>query len=294
MFYQGAKLEQLVTLLTQHSPQEELNPVGSENFATYRVSAPRERTPALDEPAIIIVGQGKKNCYVGDRKYVYDRGRVIIVFYPMPVEAEFVDVGPDRPFLAAGVRIDLGRLADIMLKIERIDGVPARSAASDPSGLFTAPLDDRLLDATIRLVELADKPRDMAVLEEPIIDEIYYRVLTGERGEELRALVQQRGEIQRISRAVEHIHANLDKPVSVEELAQMVHMGRTSFYESFRDVMHMSPLQYAKSVKLDRANTLIRGGKKASETAYLVGYNSPAQFSREYKRYFGYAPSAAH
>jgi len=109
---------------------------------------------------------------------------------------------------------------------------------------------------------------------------------------ELRYLLQQRGEIQRISKAVGYIHQNLDKPVSVEGLAEMVHMGQTSFYENFKKVMHVSPLQYAKSVKLHRAQTLIQEGKKANEAGYLVGYNSPAQFSREYKRHFGFAPSA--
>jgi AraC-like DNA-binding protein len=104
--------------------------------------------------------------------------------------------------------------------------------------------------------------------------------------------LQQRGEIQRIAKAVEYIHQHLDEPVSVEELAEMVYMSRTSFYETFRDVMHLSPLQYAKSVKLHRAQMLIREGKRASEAGYLVGYNCPSQFSREYKRHFGYAPSA--
>ena len=33
-------------------------------------------------------------------------------------------------------------------------------------------------------------------------------------------------------------------------------------------------------------------GKNASEAGYMVGYNSPAQFSRGRKRYFGYTPSA--
>ena len=79
--------------------------------------------------------------------------------------------------------------------------------------------------------------------------------------------------------------------MSVENLAEMVHMSRTSFYENFREVMHVSPLQYAKSVKLVKAQTLIKAGKNASEAGYLVGYNSPAQFSREYKRHFGFSPS---
>lgn len=87
--------------------------------------------------------------------------------------------------------------------------------------------------------------------------------------------------------AVTYIHQNQDKPVSVERLAEIVHMGQTSFYENFRKVMHVSPLQYAKSVKLNRAQALIKEGKQANEAGYLVGYNSPAQFSREYKRHFG-------
>ena len=108
----------------------------------------------------------------------------------------------------------------------------------------------------------------------------------------MRTLLQQREQIQRISKAVEYIHQNLDKPVSVETLADLVYMSKTKFYEDFRAVMHISPLQYAKSVKLHKAQALIREGKKANEAGYLVGYNSPAQFSREYKRHFGFAPSA--
>jgi AraC-like DNA-binding protein len=91
---------------------------------------------------------------------------------------------------------------------------------------------------------------------------------------------------------MEHIRQNLDKPVSVDELANMVHMSRPSLYENFRAVMHISPLQYAKSVQLDRAHTLIKEGKKANEAGYLVGYNNPAPFSREYKRHFGFSPCA--
>jgi AraC-like DNA-binding protein len=85
---------------------------------------------------------------------------------------------------------------------------------------------------------------------------------------------------------------HLDKPVSVGQLAEMVNMGQSTFYESFRNVMHVSPLQYAKSVKLHRAQMLIQEGKKANEAAYLVEYNNPAQFNREYRRHFGFSPSA--
>jgi AraC-like DNA-binding protein len=228
---------------------------------------------------------------VGDHNYDYCAGNVLVMFYPMPVEAEIVEASPARPFLVAGVVMDLGRMSDILLRMDRIDGSPARPVAADPSGMFSTPLTDVLLDPFVRLFESLDNPRDAAMLGDAFVDEIYYRLLSGERGGELRFLLQQRGEIQRISKAVQHIHQNLDKSVSVEQLADLVHMSRTSFFENFRQVMHVSPLQYAKSIKLDRAQSLIREGRNASEAGYLVGYNSPAQFSREYKRHFGYSPS---
>jgi len=292
MAYQINKLEKLVGLLEQHTPQEGVHETSIESLGTFKASTTYARSPTVDEPAIVIVGQGIKYCYVGNKKYDYSAGNSLIMFFPMPLEIEIVEASPDKPFLAAGVRIDLGRLADVLLRIERVDGAAAKPISTDPSGIFSAPLNDNLLDSTIRLLESLANPRDAAILGELIVDEIYYRILCDERGGDLRILLQQRGQIQRIAKAVEYIHQNLDKPVSVEKLAEMVYMSRTSFYENFRDVMHLSPLQYAKSVKLVKAQTLIQEGKNASEAGYLVGYNSPAQFSREYKRHFGFAPSA--
>jgi AraC-like DNA-binding protein len=236
--------------------------------------------------------QGRKFCYTGDRKYDYVPGNAAVLFYPMAVEYEIVQASPEVPFLAAGVLIDLGRMAEVLLRLDQIEGAAPKPVSVDPSGISSIPLSDNLLDPFVRLFESLDNPRDAAMLGDSIVDEIYYRLLCDERGGELRFLLQQRGQIQLIAKAVAHIHQNVDKPVSVDELANMVHMSRPTFYENFRAVMHISPLQYAKSVKLGRAQTLIREGRRANEAGYLVGYNSPAQFSREYKRHFGFAPSA--
>ena len=216
----------------------------------------------------------------------------MVTLYPMSVEYEIADASPDKPYLLAGIMIDLGRLANVLLQIDHIDGSSPRPVSGNPSGIFSVPLRDTLLDPFSRLFTALSVPQEIAFLGESIIDEIYFRLLSNERGGELRYLLQQRGEIQRIAQAVTYIHRNLEKPVSVERLAEMVHMGQTSFYENFKNVMHVSPLQYAKSLKLDRAQLLIKEGKQANEAGYLVGYNSPAQFSREYKRHFGFAPSA--
>jgi AraC-like DNA-binding protein len=292
MTCQIEKLDRFVNLVQQHCPQEGGNLTSITDFATFKASTTQRKSPVIDVSALFVVGQGRKNCYVGNRVYEYNAGNAVMMFYPMAVQTEIVKASPDKPFLAAGIRLDLGRMADVLLRIERVEGPAVNANTPDPSGVLSAPVDDLLLDPMIRILESLASPTDAAMLGDSIVDEIHYRILRGDRGNDLRILLQQRGHIQRISKAVEYIHENLDKPVSVEQLAEVVHMGRTSFYENFKDVMHLSPLQYAKSVKLHKAQTLIKEGKNASEAAYLVGYNSPAQFSREYKRHYGFAPSA--
>ena len=292
MSYQQDKFEAFVDLAIQNSPQEELNFTCIENFGTLKSSMPKVRHPTCDPPVIFIIAQGKKSCFAGDQKHDFSVGDVLVLFHPMAMETEIVEASIDEPFLAAGVAMDLDRMANVLMRIDRIEGVAAKPASINPSNIFALSLSDNLLDPFIRLFKLLPNPRDAMMLADSILDEIYYRLLCGERGDELRFLLQQRGEVQRISKAVAYIHQNLDKAISVETLATMVHMGQTTFYENFRNVMHLSPLQYAKSVKLYEAQKLIKGGKNVSEAGYLVGYNSPAQFSREYKRHFGFAPSA--
>ena len=292
MTYQQDKIDQFVRLMAQYSPHENLNYSIIENFGTLKASMPVKRHPTCDPPAIFIIGQGSKTCFVGGKQYDFNVGDVLVLFHPMAMETEIVQASPEKPFLAAGVALDLGRLANVLMRIDQIDGIVAKPNAINPSNILSIPLSDNLLDPFIRLFKLLSNPRDAQMLADSIMDEIYYRLLSDGRGGELRFLLQQRGEIQRISKAVDYIHQNLDKPVSVEQLAAMVHMGKTTFYENFKNVMHLSPLQYAKSVKLHEAQKLLREGSNVSTASLLVGYNSPAQFSREYKRHFGFAPSA--
>ena len=292
MIYRSSKFEQFVCLLEEHAPSDGIHRSRIGNFGALRMSEPHAKACTVYEPLLIIVGQGEKYCYVGNQKYDYSAGRILTMFLPMPVQTEVVKATPENPFLAALLAIDLGRLADVLLRIERVDGVSTKPVTSSPSGVFSAPLSEALLDSFIRLFGAVGSQREASVLGELIVDEIYFRLLCDEQGGDLRTLLQQRGQIQRIAKAVAHIHENLDKPISVGQLAGLVHMSRTTFHESFRTVMHVSPLQYAKSMKLLKAQTFIQGGKNASEAGYLVGYKSPAQFSREYKRHFGYAPSS--
>jgi AraC-like DNA-binding protein len=292
MAYLTEEHEAFIKQLDKHGPEEGFNTTYLDTAAVIRESESHAKVRTVYEPFLVMVGKGEKICYVGEQAYEYGPGSGLVVLLPMPVQTEIIGATPDNPFLAAVIALNLDRMSDMLLKMERADGYHSQPAAEESSGIFSMSLTDELIRPVMRLFEALESPRDTAILSELIMDEIHYRLLCHERGQALRVLLQQRGQVSRITRAVDHIHQNLDQPVSVEKLADLVHMSRTTFHEHFRAVMHVSPLQYAKSMKLFQAQQFIREGKNASEAGYMVGYNSPAQFSREYKRHFGYAPSA--
>jgi len=77
----------------------------------------------------------------------------------------------------------------------------------------------------------------------------------------------------------------------VEELAQIASMGVSTLHHHFRALTAMSPLQYQKQLRLQSArNLMLNNGLDAASAAFEVGYESPTQFNREYKRFFGQPP----
>ena len=287
----SAQMAEFVALLERHTPHEGLNWTSLPSVGAYRQSKPDEEHSAVYEPALLILAQGKKICYVDGHAYDYSAGRYLCLFLPMPVEVAVVEATPAKPLLMAGIRMDLLRIANLLLKMDRVKPPAAKAVLSSASAILAEPLTPALLDALIRLFRMLDKPVECAVLGNAILDEIYFRLLLQDHSGALRHALNDRGQVQQIAKAVEHLHHNLQKVVSVDELADIAHMSTSGFRKTFKEVMHLPPLQYAKALKLDRAHTLLKEGKNASEAGYLVGYNSPAQFSREYKRHFGIAPS---
>ena len=286
------KTSEFISLLERHTPQEGLHQTSVNNLFTVRSTHSKQRHPEIFPPAIAIGAQGRKMIYLEGKRYEYSAGNMLALFVPMALECAVVEATPDKPLLAAGIIIDLNRITNMILKMERFERPATKPEDDDTSGIFSAPLKDNLLDATIRLLRTLDNPSEAAILSQSIIDEIYFRILSEEQGGRLKYLLQQRGQIQQISKAVEYVHQNLDQPVSVDEMADIVNMSSSGFHKKFKQVMHLSPLQYAKSIKLNRAQTYIMDGKSVTEASYMVGYNNLAQFSREYKRHFGFVPSA--
>ena len=205
----------------------------------------------------------------------------------MPFECE-TEVGPHGPLLAVSISVDLAVLSELLMKTDR---KPAPPAESDTYAMYSTPLDLALSEATVRLLESLACPTEAQILGPQIMREITYRVLRGARGGSLRALIAMNGRVSRVQRALERMHADYAQEFDVASLAEDSGMSVSAFHHNFKAVTATSPLQYIKTIRLHKARMLMAlEGLNAGIAADRAGYQSPSQFSREFKRFFGATP----
>ena len=149
-----------------------------------------------------------------------------------------------------------------------------------------------LLEAAIRLVKLLDAPQDIPLLAPLVEREILYRVLCSPQGAMLRHIGIADSQGQRVAKAIHWLRQHYAQPLRIDHIAREVHMSPSALHHHFKAVTAMSPLQYQKQLRLNEARRLMLSQRlDASTAAFRVGYESPSQFSREYRRLFGVPPS---
>ena len=252
-----------------------------------------ERTPLLYSAGIVIIGQGYKIGYLGDRVFRYDPNNYLILGVPLPFECE-THATLEEPLLGIFVDIDLGILHELVAIIAA--DLPALELESNiiPRSVEPVELDSEMRDATERLLQCLISPLDSKALGRSLVREILYRILLGQHGPSLYALTHHHGYYARIAKALDRIHRDFATPLTVEILAEEAHISVSAFHRTFKQVTEDSPLQYLKKVRLNKAKSMIvHEGIPANVAATRVGYESASQFSREFKRYFNVAPSKA-
>jgi len=248
-----------------------------------------QRQPVMYEPGIVIIFQGHKVGYCGDRVFQYDPRHYLLMTVPLPFECETF-ASPEQPLVGLAVNIDTQMLQDLLIDIGDDDYLMKPRAES--SGVNLAELSEELMCATERLLDVMAKPLDARVLGPQIVREMLYHVLRGSCGASLQELVNRHTHFSQIAKALRRIENQYADSLNVEQLANEVNMSVSAFHHNFKAVTNTSPLQYVKSYRLHKARLLmVHDGLKASTAAIRVGYESASQFSREFKRFFGVTPS---
>ena len=283
---QSDNRKRLTSLLGEVAMQVGMQRTLIEGVEVARVSKPVARAPVVYQPKILIVGQGRKRAYLGGEVYQYDSYNYLVLSVPLPAECE-TEASPEEPLLLLAINVEPTMLGEMMLEMDEL----SPPVGPTPRGISSTPMSEELGGAVIRLLECLKSPIDSRMLGRQTVREIVYRVLQGEQGGALRALANRDDHFARIARVLRHVHAEYAKPFSVEELARKAGMSVAAFHHYFKLVTASSPLQYLKQIRLDRARRLMaHDGYNASTAARAVGYESPSQFSREFKRLFGVTP----
>ena len=246
----------------------------------------QETDYSMTDPLLVVMAQGGKRLLLGEQVFEYGEGQVLVVTTGLPVTGHFLGATPQTPALGMGLVLRPATIAELLLE------VPAHrwSRTAGPAITTGAAAPD-LLDAVARLLRLLDHPADARVLAPLVEREILWRLLTGPHGAIVRQIGLADSSTSHISRAIRWIRDNYAEPMRIEDLARMAGMSAAAFHRHFRAVTTMSPLQFQKRIRLQEARSLLLA--KPDDVAgvgHLVGYDSPSQFSREYRRLFGAPP----
>ena len=281
-----SQLARLIAAYAPHDGSFDLGVRGSHVSRYSRVN--NECVHALGLPSLCIAEQGAKRVIVGDEVLEYNASRMIVFSVALPVAAQITQASASAPYLSLRLDLEPHKIAELVLKVYP-NGLPP---VQERKAVYVTPVDEDIVCAALRLVECQAHPGDGELIGPLVVDEILIRLLRSPIGIRVAQMGFAESSVHRITKAISWLRENYSQPMKVEELAEMVHMSASSFHEHFKSVTSMSPLHYQKVLRLQEARRLMLAKMMdAGSASQQVGYLSASQFSREYSRFFGSAPT---
>ena len=243
------------------------------------------RTPLMYEPSLIIIAQGRKVGYLGDREIHYNPGHYLVQTLPLPFECE-TNGSPEAPLLGVSVKFDPALLSEMVTAMGDI-----HQPQTAPMPMASVAMNDGMQAAVLRLARTLHDDVECSTMGDARIRDVVFEALKGEQGPAMRALVKGHGSYSRIVQVLSQLHTHFAEDFSVEQLAQQANMSVSTFHQHFKQITRASPAQYLKRLRLIKAQQLLlQDSHNVNQAALAVGYRSVPQFSRDYKRYFGESP----
>jgi len=278
----------MAALIARHAPVDGDFSTAIGSLHLSHKSSPSQPLYTAQWPCFALVAQGSKNLTVGSDLFEYGVGDFLVVSLDLPVVSRVTKANREKPNLGIGMAIDPERLASVLARMNVAGHPLPEGEALGVSVNRASPL---LLDATLRLLRLLDRPTDIPAMAPLVEEEILYRLLTGPCGPRLLHTARSDTPSNNVVRATGWLRKHFAEPLRIETLAGRVGMSVSSLHHHFKAVTAMSPLQYQKQLRLNEARRLMLIERLDVGTAsFRVGYQSPSQFSREYARMYGRSP----
>lgn len=280
--------KQIRQIIESRTDQDGLTETGINGVRLFRATQAIPCVPAVYEPSVVAIVSGAKEAVLDGERHVYDSSHYLCCPMSMPVQAGTPTASPDNPLFGVYVSLDQRMMTELTLEMENLgDYVPMGKGILPAQGIKLAHWDDAFSDALLRLLKLGQNETDTAVLGDARLRELSFAILKGDAGSFARRAY---GAGNAIARSIAHVSSHLDAPISIDDMATRAGMSRAVFHRKFKQVTTMAPIQFVKSMRLNNAAMKIVGGMTVNEAAIDVGYVSPSQFSREFKRMYGQSP----
>ncbi len=281
-------LNAVTQIIQRHAQNDGLTETGIEGVKLFRAVKSIPCQPVVYEPCLIALVSGAKEAVMDGTRHVYSGNQYLCCPVSMPIQAGTSTASPDNPMYGVYITLNPRKMTELAVEIEN-HGSPIRSPIDSTASqtIRLADWDDTFGEALLRLLQLIESPVDKIVLAEARLRELNYAVLKGEIG----GFARQAFSVgNAISKSIAHVSANLDNSIVINDLADRAGMSRAVFHRKFKRATSMSPIQFVKAMRLNNAAMMISEGKTVSQAAMDVGYVSPSQFSREFKRLYGQSP----
>jgi AraC-like DNA-binding protein len=278
---------ELVSRIAAHAPSVGEHSTAIIGLVLFRRTQATACYRAAVEPSLTVFAQGKKRVSLGGTEYLCGPSSFFLSSIDVPVESQIVDASEEMPLLSMLFRLDMAIVREILNREE----LPDAETSPQRRGVAIGQAPSGLLKACSRLLELLDTPEDIPFLSHLIQREVIYRILRTPQGTRLRTIATTGDPGNRTVRAITWLRDNYTKRLHMEELAGIARMGVSTLHHQFRALTAMSPIQYQKQLRLQKARErMLMDGVDATSVAYEVGYESVSQFNREYSRFFGQPP----
>jgi AraC-like DNA-binding protein len=283
------KLDQILNMVDSLHLAEGRTETSVPFFSLVRRNRPTAIIPGVLTPSFCLILQGGKKLHLGQDTIYYSAGDYLVSLIDIPASGQVIGASRQSPYIGLRIDVTAEEIASVMtdtgITVEPVD----RKLGP---GAYVGKCDEHLLLLFIRLLELRGKPEvEISFLSSLIKREMIFRLLTGDYGHLFVQRVFMDQQNEGISRAIEWIKENYNRTFTIEEVARSSKMSVSGLHHKFKAVTTMAPLQYQKQLRLQEARRLMQNGSaNATAAALEVGYESPAQFSREYRRLFGLPP----
>ncbi len=269
---------------------ELINQTNINSVKLFKTSDYSKRQPLTYEFCLILVLQGKKLGYLPNKDFEYNKDNYLVVPISLPFECETY-ASKEEPFICLAIDIDKKMMFDI---ISSLSNQEAKKCKKIQMGVFQDSVTPQIEDIVLRLLKTLSSKEESAILGESILKELYYRIATNSNSHFLYKMFLKQKQEAKIAKALKSIHDNFNQPLDIPTLAKQEDMSVSSFHTHFKNITSYSPLQYIKKIRLNKAKDFIeQKNMQVNNTAYAVGYESVSQFSKDFKKYFGYPPKEA-